>query len=515
MTSIEQEIKLLRGNIEKNLIGEIVTDVTPDMIKGVLNERNNDIMVFAQIKEEVEVGTIGGGFRFSEDMSVLKDKLLHINGCIERDRSEEDAKRGGRKGKVFGFRGDIIVDGVKKEHPRVIDDEFITNIQIISFVMPPFSERINAISENLIKIANDSKRDIDDLKYKFDEEQKKAIEFREKLTRTLNNVKKYGTQLEDLVKRTKDKSFISELEMLITHKNFVDLEIVNDDLVFTTNHIDIYDPSNMENVFKGNKFKITVKLSSSRIKFEGLDRTRSHKSYWSTNDPHPHVNGRTGEACLGNVSSTLADLCSSNEIYALFTMLVNFLQTFNIDDSAGKYIRNWEMVDGSDNPYSTSVRCKQCGDEINLDEDDYRRCGDCDGYLCENCGEWHGENDTYYCDEHYAQHIFTCLECDEESEDMRNKRICSACGKVMCDNCVEYHDDKPYCPSCMPSEEVDEEVDNGTDEEGVQQEVVVAGSKCDDCGKILDMGESISWVENTGILLELCEGCMKTREERL
>ena len=47
---------------------------------------------------------------------------------------------------------------------------------------------------------------------------------------------------------------------------------------------------------------------------------------------------------LGNVSTTIAELCSAKEIYPLFLVCLEYLQSVNTDDSAGRKVYNWEEI---------------------------------------------------------------------------------------------------------------------------------------------------------------------------
>ena len=508
----KEDIKVLRGAVEKSLVDEVTT-VKVDEIHRMVDI--TDIMVFIKIKDELEIHTVGGGFVFTGEGNALKGKLLHVRQVVTRDRTEDDVRRGGRLGRVYGFKCNSNIDGVVKEHTVTIDDEFISEVIVISFKDKPFEDRMEDVNKLLIECSNDNEEELTGLKGDYERKQGTITETRTKLTRYLKDLDLLNLKILELEKRDNGKGYMTDLEMLKSHKLFKNLSVIDGHLVFTTDYINIYDPSNMENVFAGNKFEIKVRMRDCKISFKGLDRSRCHKSYWTENDPHPHVSGRaSGDACLGNVNTTLAELCSSNEIYALFTVLVNFLQTFNIEDTAGRNIRNWDMVDGSQNPYNNTRKCGVCGERIGED-DDFYTCDDCGMVLCEDHAHWHDGEDEYYCETHYNARTFECAECNTRYEDEDDINRCTECNTILCTTHTHWDKDgDAYCEQHLPETEEEED----TVDEEVSVPVIappLVGAKCDDCHRTLAMGESISWVENTGTLLELCEECMKIRESTL
>lgn len=92
---------------------------------------------------------------------------------------------------------------------------------------------------------------------------------------------------------------------------------------------------------------IDIDVHTANVKFLKLGKNvkGENRGYWNDNDPHPHVNGGSGGACLGNASATIAELCSQYQIYPVVTICINFLENVNIDDSAGRRVRYWNMVD--------------------------------------------------------------------------------------------------------------------------------------------------------------------------
>lgn len=61
---------------------------------------------------------------------------------------------------------------------------------------------------------------------------------------------------------------------------------------------------------------------------------------------HPHVFS-DGNACMGNFTEITADLVAQHEYGTLFTMAIAFLETANEEDSAGRHLYKWPVVEES------------------------------------------------------------------------------------------------------------------------------------------------------------------------
>lgn len=134
--------------------------------------------------------------------------------------------------------------------------------------------------------------------------------------------------------------FIEQLDILATNPKISDLHIK--DGLFIVHIPDVYIHSDKGKRYYGGNYKVTINMENTEVRFYG-DNKRG--SFWSSDDPHPHVNGRDGTACLGNISATIAELCSRNEIYALVLTCIDFLENANTGDTAGRRVCQWDEVD--------------------------------------------------------------------------------------------------------------------------------------------------------------------------
>lgn len=191
--------------------------------------------------------------------------------------------------------------------------------------------------------------------------------------------------------------FIKDLDLLCAYEKIEDVSFVNDIFRISTIPLYIIDKNKR---YYGGRYTIEMNLITSTVRFFG-DNPR--RSYWTSLDPHPHVNGNSGEACLGNIASTIAELCSQYQLYPLTLLCIDFLESVNPADSAGKYVTNWDLVDENGNIIEIQkTTCHCCGDSFN-DADLIRAYEyvDDDGnwtnprLVCQECLD-----DNYYWDDH-------------------------------------------------------------------------------------------------------------------
>ncbi len=241
-------------------------------------------------------------------------------------------------------------------------------------------------------------------------------EYKRKIKQVYDNIIRLRNQIEVEEKNLEnaDSKLIADLDLIVNHPKVSDLHIKDNEFIVYVPNVYAYDDD--ENRYYIGNCRIEINLNNADVRFFG-DNPR--KSHWSSRDPHPHVNGNDGRACLGNVASTIAELASRNEIYALTLVCIDFLESVNTEDPAGRNIKNWDMVDEEGNiiryggiryggePEESQIMCYECEeyfDEENIgyayeyvDED-----GDgIDGrHVCEDC-----ISEYYYYDDEYEVYV--------------------------------------------------------------------------------------------------------------
>lgn len=141
-----------------------------------------------------------------------------------------------------------------------------------------------------------------------------------KLAARLNNVQSISVLKSGIIRiRTRDL-FISTSETGILRKFFVGKWKIESDYYFN------------------------LKFRSCNIQELGFN-----SGCWGQNTVHPHISGRSAEACLGNAAAPLNMYIRNGDIKAFAMYAIGYLTSVNVQDSAGKYL----------------ARCK----EVKLDDD--------------------------------------------------------------------------------------------------------------------------------------------------
>lgn len=311
--------------------------------------------------------------------------------------------------------------------------------------------KIKEVIESVSGLGNETiKRDMRRKERQINNNKEEIDYMRNRMNEHYNAIKQLMIELEDLKKKVDYKDYTSDIEAIANHKYVEDICYVPEEekLVVETYYIDIYDEDG--NKYRGNKYKLVFDYRNMDCTVYGLDSDYNRESYWTKEDPHPHVDGNNGRPCWGSAGSMLSMNMNEFELYASYIVVVNFLQQVNTSDPAGKYIKNWDCIDDEDNvidnPHQRSMyECYDCGHE--MDEDDYYYCGVCENICCDDHSYWIGNEERYVCEECYSENYATCDECDERFHTDEMNR-CNECGKDLCEDHTIYEDGDTFCEDC-------------------------------------------------------------------
>jgi len=348
-----------------------------------------------------------------------------------------------------------------KEYP---DDEHASNRFVL--VSDGIDGKVKAINKLISKVID---YNVDDELNRIQRELRSLKEDIRRYTDRINdNWKRYRECMTRsiIITENRGKDFSSDIKAILEHKYVKTINITGKKrYTVETDYIDIYDEDG--NKFKGNKYNLIFDFEDMTCYIEGLDEDYNRKSYWTSADPHPHVNGGNGEACWGSAGSMLTESMNEHEIYASFLIVLNFLQQVNTDDPAGKHICNWDCIDEEgndlDNPYeNTIIECAIC--ECEMDEEDTNYCEECGNRTCGEHSYWIDNEDAYVCENCYDNKFTSCDECDNN---VRRVDTTTHDGWTYCDGCYDdlfkecyecgdhfkeeemtYHDNEYYCSSC-------------------------------------------------------------------
>ncbi|RJE47712.1 hypothetical protein A7K50_03425 [Dehalobacter sp. MCB1] len=245
-----------------------------------------------------------------------------------------------------------------------------------------------------------------DLRY-IEKYENDIVTYKQSLKTTIDSLNQTRRRVAAEKSNTDDllSGVIKDLDLIVAHKKVDDLQVKNNEITIFTKPLYIYADNGKR--YYGGKYRIVLKPEEADIRFFG-DNPRH--SYWTDRDPHPHVNGDNGRACLGNTESTIAELSAQMQIYALALIGIDFLEAANTKDSAGANVCNWDEVDAEGNII-------KYGDE---DDELSEHCDACDEYFRE--GETYhvydrvvtetdeDGNESYYADDEY----WVCENCRAE-----------------------------------------------------------------------------------------------------
>lgn len=325
-------------------------------------------------------------------------------------------------------------------------------------------QELNKAFNNIV--LKDNKRALEHAKNDVETYKSQTDRYREKLNVSWKNYKDAMNRVKVLSCET-EKDYTSDMEAILNHK-YVTSAIAlptGKTVEIKTDYIDIYDEKG--NKFKGNKYLLSFDFDDMTCYIEGMDEDYCRESYWTENDPHPHVDGNNGEACWGSAGSMLVENMNNYELYASFIVVLNFLQQVNTSDPAGAYIRNWDCIDEEgndlDNPYEGNYEtCCVC--EYEMSEDDRYYCEDCDDYMCVDHAYWIDNDSKYVCQGCYEDNYTMCDNCSDKMHNddawhFEHDTYCNDCYSELIDECCEcggefkkdemiWTNDEHYCETC-------------------------------------------------------------------
>ena len=271
-----------------------------------------------------------------------------------------------------------------------------------------------------------------------------------------------------------DEKLIDECFGILENSKTSDLHFQDGDIVIST--VMLYFTVDDE-MFELGKMKIRIPyISANDIIIENL--TQQVYGY-SIDMHHPHV-FENGGACLGNSIEMVNELLQKEEYYALYCLLLNFLQTANPEDEAGAYYRAWRQVD----PETKKVICEGT-----------RALG-----ICEACGE--SVEDIYICSE--CGKTF----CEDHIEEINGEYVCRECRDdyyTYCEECGEYYKNEEVswlenygmhvCNNCLDNNYIEcDECENCIHENDIYEYDGI--QVCKDCyDKLVEREENESDVE--------------------
>jgi hypothetical protein len=137
------------------------------------------------------------------------------------------------------------------------------------------------------------------------------------------------------------EKFSEEYDKVMAMENVVSIGLKDGYLEISTKTIYCTDPAT-GNVYELGNYKICIGLTEGADLVRMYNLTRKPKAYSDNqmNGPHVYSDGRP---CLGNIGEVVPGLAGTYEIAALVGVAIQFLETVNTADAAGKYIDRWPL----------------------------------------------------------------------------------------------------------------------------------------------------------------------------
>ena len=307
--------------------------------------------------------------------------------------------------------------------------------EIRNIMMQRTSERIvSGIIERLQGNILERRREIDDALNRMYEARRAYLSRCQVVDKLCVDVNKDFTQETEQIK--------TEIANIIRHKKVADVTVNSDSFTVITVPLVLHEPVKDHYYRLG---RMTAKIpfdANYGIKIGNLDNIRN--GAWN-DSPHPHVSG-SGTPCWGTADAQVAQFILDRQYYGLFITLLNFMQTCDIKDFAGKHVTAWD-------------RCDKDGNLLTADEISSERNSD-GFYICESCGEEVPEGEHYICED--CERVFCALHITEAWDDHwvcytcldRNYEPCTSCDEMFYRedmNSFEDEDDL-YCDECYSRE---------------------------------------------------------------
>ena len=139
---------------------------------------------------------------------------------------------------------------------------------------------------------------------------------------------------------TCEQDFGREFDKLRSMKKVIKVEVGSSNIVIYTKTLYCKHP-NTKRIHEIGKFKITIPTTNGgSVKWENLTRrVDGHQSKQMA----PHI-WEDGSACLGNTQQVFPELIAQYEFSTVAMIAIEFVESVNISDGAGKHLGNWPIA---------------------------------------------------------------------------------------------------------------------------------------------------------------------------
>jgi len=287
-----------------------------------------EIFGCATIRQNYLVITENSGFPISDDNGTIVAEMTGnvVNILV--------AGLGGSQRKLFEKICQKVAEFIKTSPD---DREEMMKKHLESIEHKSQENFVKILMKTQVKILDKAKADLESCQRKArDHQQKLALEIRTAQT-LQSNLSKMESD-DGGVKERVEK----EMRTLSLNKNIIKTYVMGNKMIILTKNIYCEDPRS-KIIHDIGIFNIFLKLDPEEsgyiVTFFNLKHTVSGMS---ERQQAPHV-FEHGDPCLGSISETLPQLIGSGEYAVAADLCIQFLQSVNVDDSAGRHIHNWPI----------------------------------------------------------------------------------------------------------------------------------------------------------------------------
>lgn len=380
---------------------------------------------------------------------------------------------------MFGYTKEVL-RSMKNNRSTIDTTNFLANI---------CNSRLSDEKNRLSRLKNDvefKKKEF----FQLLKQEKEIVELISSLEKTMqSDIEKVKKEIESCTKMNHVKS----------------VSVDKNSIVVTTDMIYIYH-DNLK--YKIGEFDIYINPISGDVTFKNISQGYRRRSVWGSFCHHPHIN-EGGRACWGNVSGSVMTLINDNEYEALVSVLISYLESVNISDSAGEKITWWDVVDEDDNIVRRGLDpsearmpvCPICGERKHREH--MISCSDCGALVCASCAtnarrESNGmiRKICNNCVENYHP----CRHCGAYIPNSSNEELCISCKNKECISCglkfsidnLTRINDRLYCDGCRENSFVKcDFCENHTRSEDSLFCEMCGRNTCASCGDINERGSNI------------------------
>lgn len=163
-------------------------------------------------------------------------------------------------------------------------------------------------------------------------------------TRELDLTRKALEKFEQNLTITDDmlEKFGEEFDQYFSNKLILGVVVTQDCIEIFTDTLYCEDPRT-HILHELGKFKIVIYTSPEQLgNIRAFNMTRTVSGYYS-NQHAGHVDNY-GRPCFGNAGQIVADLCASRDMFTLANYMIAYLQSVNVDDGAGNWIKSFPVA---------------------------------------------------------------------------------------------------------------------------------------------------------------------------